>query len=108
MCCMNESEKFEQIGRLTEECSHTKGKLARINEKLVRAKTAYQVAFQNFLHLHAKDGRVVHPTPQGALIPLEGLLDSEQLIQALIERDRLEEEVTEIVERLKALTPDLF
>jgi hypothetical protein len=51
---------------------------------------------------------VVHPTPQGALIPLEGLLDSEQLIQALIERDRLEEEVTEIVERLKALTPDLF
>jgi len=105
---MNESEKFEQIGRLTEKCSHVKGKLARVNDKLNKAKTAYQVAFQNFLHLHAKDGRVVHPTPQGALIPLEGLLDSEQLIEALIERDRLEEEVAEIVERLQASAPDLF
>jgi hypothetical protein len=112
MFYMSEQEKLEQIGALVEELSKLKGHLAHVTEKLVRAQQAYSVVGANFAQLKIADGRIVLATPQRhpgqQLGNPDALLNENQLVEALQERDRLNNEIRVISERLKPLAPHLF
>jgi hypothetical protein len=104
---MSASEKLEQIGRLVEELNALKEKQAYVSEKLSRTKSAYQVASQQFVNLRVHADHVVYPSGPN-LLPVEHLLDDRQLLEAFQERDRLNAEIREVLDRLKPLAPHLF
>jgi hypothetical protein len=113
---MSEHEKYEQVGRLAEEVSHAKGKLAHVNEKLNRAQLSYAYAGhqQVFPLLKTNGGSLVVPNVQnfrpGTQPPntLEGLLSHHELIQVLEEKERLTAELAGLTARLKELAPHLL
>jgi len=110
MFCMSEQEKREQIGKLAEEYSEVKGKLNHLAEKLSRAQSDYQILgqAQNFNNLRVDGGKLVFQAAPSNQRVLENLLNSNQLVELLTERDRLNGELREISERLKALAPHLL
>lgn len=111
---MSEHEKYEQVGRLAEEVSQVKGKLAHVNEKLTRAQAEYQLLanFNVFQLLKVQDGKLIAPNAPPYNQPqrktLDGLLGTHELIQVLEERDRLKAEFEDLAARLKALAPHLL
>jgi hypothetical protein len=109
---MSENEKYVQVGRLAEEVSHAKGKLAHVNEKLTRAQGDYTYAVhqQVYPNLKAIDGRLIIPNIYPGQPPrnLEGLLSTHELIQVLEEKQRLMSELAELSARLKTLAPHLL
>jgi hypothetical protein len=112
--CMSEHEKYEQVGRLAEEYSRLKGELNHVNEKANRCQQAYQFAGQAFPHITVVDGKLVVTNPQltrnfqpqGA--ELAALLSAHELSELLTERERLNREVKETGDRLRALAPHLL
>jgi hypothetical protein len=109
---MSEQEKREQIGKLAEEYSEVKGKLIQLGEKLSKAHSDYQLLgqAQNFNNLRIDGGKLVFqaaPSSPNQRV-LDNLLNSNQLIELLTEKDRLNGELKEISERLKALAPHLL
>jgi hypothetical protein len=107
---MSEQEKREQIGKLAEEYSEVKGKLIQLGEKLSKAHSDYQLLgqAQNFNNLRVDGEKLVFQAAPSSQRALENLLNSSQLIELLTERDRLNGELKEISERLKALAPHLL
>ncbi|MGA2877876.1 MAG: hypothetical protein ABSG13_02900 [Bryobacteraceae bacterium] len=111
---MSEHEKYEQVGRLAEEVSEVKGKLAHVNEKLTRAQADYQfLANLNvFQQLKVQDGQLIVPNAptsgQGQPRTLNGLLSTHDLMRVLEERDRLTGEFNALAARLKTLAPHLL
>jgi chromosome segregation ATPase len=107
---MSEQEKREQIGKLAEEYSEVKGKLIQLGEKLSKAHSDYQLLgqAQNFNNLRIDGGKLVFQAAPSSQRALENLLNSSQLVELLTERDRLNGELKEISERLKALAPHLL
>lgn len=109
---MSEHEKYEQVGRLAEEVSHAKGKLAHVNEKLSRAQRDYFFAgnSQIFQQLAIQEGKLVTPNPHRVQPhpTLDGLLSTHELIEVLEEKQRLTSELDGLVARLKGLAPHLF
>src|ERR1700731_3034029 len=108
---MSEHEKYEQVGRLAEEISHAKGKLAHVNEKLTRAQGDYAYASmsnsQVFQQLKAHEGKLIVPMTHPNQPPrtLEGLLGTHELIHVLEEKQRLTVELNGLTSRLKELAP---
>jgi hypothetical protein len=111
---MSEQEKYEQVGRLAEEVSHIKGKLAHLNEKLTRAQMGYQFLGNPgmFSQLRVEDGKLALPPNyvqrNQQQNQLDGLLSTHELIQVLEEKERLTAEFNDVAARLKTLAPHLL
>lgn len=112
---MSEHEKYEQVGRLAEEYSRLKGELNHVIEKINRATMACQVVVQSYNpnnnNLRVQDRRL-WGTPPGQRMPggteITGLLNAEELAEALEHRDRLKREVEEKAQHLRQLAPHLL
>jgi hypothetical protein len=109
---MSEHEKLLQVGRLGEEYSKLKGEFNHVTEKASRCQQAYTFASQAFPNLSVVDGKLFadpqttrHLQSNGA--DLHALLSSHELIGLFTERDRLNGELKETGDRLRALAPHL-
>lgn len=107
---MSENEKREQIGTLVEEYSHLRGLSALANESLQKSHQAFQFVGNNFQTARVVEGRLnfTAQRPGMAVTHLDCLLNEDQFVEALKERDRLNKEILAISEKLKPLAPHLF
>jgi hypothetical protein len=111
---MTEHENAEQIGRLAEEYSHTRGKLNHVSEKLNHFYISCQAIGnqQVFQILRVENGKLLFNSPPGyppnQVKNLEGLLNHSQLIEVIEEKQRLANELESLAERLRALAPHLL
>jgi ABC-type phosphate transport system auxiliary subunit len=108
---MSEHEKELQIGKLAEEYSNLKGELNHVSEKMTRAQQAYQqlANLNAFNTLRVINGILVaNLPPQNLQRNVEGLLGTDELKHFVAEKERLNTELRQLAERLKALAPHLL
>lgn len=109
---MSEHEKFEQVGRLTEEVSQLKGQLNQINEKLLRAYSAYMRLGQSNgpNNWTLEQGEIKAPSSQPGSKPpdFSALLNHRELIEVLEHRKKVIDELKVATERLTKLAPHIF
>jgi len=96
---------------MVEDYSHLKGELNHANELLNKSSAEYQLAGITFQSLRVLDGKLIcPPLPQtgNQQKVLGHLLSSAELVQLLMERERITHDLRSAAERLRGVAPHLL
>jgi hypothetical protein len=102
---MSENQEPHQIGRLAEEYARLKDEVYRVEERVERARRAYQVAAISFADIAVHEDRLTVGSSgelgDCATANLQNLLGTRELIELFHERSRLRHELDEVRGKLR-------
>ena len=102
---MSENQEPHQIGRLAEDYARLKDEVYRVEERVERARRAFQMAAISFADIVVHEDRLTLASSDelgaSASANLQNLMNSRELIELFQERSRLHSELDEIRGKLR-------